>query len=114
MVVGDKDLFSLEFLGVYASDKYLFVRLVLSLERGCKFLKCVSVSLIIFQLLFSQTQLEMNNFVMAMLPEYFASPERYLPERWIKGASKQAIHPYIMIPFGHGPRMCVGKRCQVL
>ncbi|XP_064613084.1 probable cytochrome P450 CYP44 [Liolophura sinensis] len=56
------------------------------------------------------TQLEMNNFVMAMLPEYFVSPERYLPERWIKDTSTQNIHPFIMIPFGHGPRMCVGRR----
>ncbi|XP_064605304.1 probable cytochrome P450 CYP44 [Liolophura sinensis] len=55
-------------------------------------------------------RIDLHNFVMCMSAEYFADPEKYLPERWIKNDSAQNIHPFIMIPFGHGPRMCIGRR----
>ena len=43
-------------------------------------------------------------------PEYFDNPEDYQPERWIRGEENEtSVHPYLLTPFGHGPRMCAGK-----
>ncbi|KAL5015473.1 hypothetical protein ScPMuIL_009743 [Solemya velum] len=56
------------------------------------------------------THVEMNNFVLFSLSEYFNEPEKFLPERWLRGGDAQNIHPFILTPFGHGPRMCAGRR----
>lgn len=56
------------------------------------------------------THLELNNFVMFKDPQYFEEPEKFMPERWMRGGSAVKIHPYILTPFGHGPRMCAGRR----
>lgn len=46
--------------------------------------------------------------------EYYPKADEFLPERWIRssGAENLAkkVHPYIFLPFGHGPRACVGRR----
>ena len=32
----------------------------------------------------------------------------FAPERWLRGSRN--VHPFASLPFGFGPRMCVGKR----
>lgn len=48
------------------------------------------------------------------MPEFVTEPEKFLPERWMKQtASNDAtlhIHPFASLPYGHGPRMCLGRR----
>jgi cytochrome P450 len=36
----------------------------------------------------------------------------FLPERWLKspGDSLYRIHPFASLPYGHGARMCLGRR----
>ena len=49
--------------------------------------------------------------LMGRLEEYFPQPERYIPERWIKGHPLEShSHPFLMMPFGFGTRKCVGRR----
>lgn len=39
------------------------------------------------------------------------NPTQYKPERWIRDSnSKNSLNPFLVLPFGFGPRMCIGKR----
>ncbi|KAL5010528.1 hypothetical protein ScPMuIL_012833 [Solemya velum] len=45
--------------------------------------------------------------------EYFESPNEFKPERWLSGTKDQAIKlkmSYAVMPFGFGPRSCLGRR----
>ncbi|KAK3707000.1 hypothetical protein QZH41_014081 [Actinostola sp. cb2023] len=42
-------------------------------------------------------------------PQYYPDPERFDPERF-SAEAKQSRDPYTYLPFGHGPRNCVGIR----
>ena len=38
---------------------------------------------------------------------YWRDPREFLPERW---ENRKDINPFSYIPFGVGPRMCIGRR----
>jgi cytochrome P450 family 3 subfamily A len=42
-------------------------------------------------------------------PQYFPDPEKFDPERF-SAEAKQSRDPYTYLPFGHGPRNCIGLR----
>ncbi|XP_070562960.1 1,25-dihydroxyvitamin D(3) 24-hydroxylase, mitochondrial-like [Ptychodera flava] len=46
-------------------------------------------------------------------PEYFPDPLEFRPERWIRGENEH-FYGFTSIPFGYGPRMCIGKRLAEL
>ena len=53
--------------------------------------------------------------LMSQMEEYFPNPKEFLPERWIKGHPQESKpHPYVMLPFGFGTRMCIGRRLAEL
>ncbi|ODN05629.1 putative cytochrome P450 CYP44, partial [Orchesella cincta] len=61
----------------------------------------------------SGTHVDLNQFVLFRSPKYFQSPDEYIPDRWLRedqGDDNLATHPFLMIPFGHGTRMCAGRR----
>ncbi|XP_066263849.1 probable cytochrome P450 CYP44 isoform X1 [Branchiostoma lanceolatum] len=47
--------------------------------------------------------------VISTLPEYYPEPESFMPERWLRTGSSN-VQSFSLLPFGYGPRMCVGRR----
>ncbi|XP_060065161.1 probable cytochrome P450 49a1 [Ylistrum balloti] len=50
-----------------------------------------------------------GNSVIGRDKEYFNDPEMFLPERWLRSGPTH-IHAFAQLPFGFGPRDCIGKR----
>ena len=53
-----------------------------------------------------------NNFLMNN-NQYYKDAAKFIPERFLKSHPDEEIkgkHPYVFLPFGFGPRMCVGRR----
>ena len=53
--------------------------------------------------------IEISTVAMHYDPNYFSNPHEYFPERFLP-ENKHKIVPYSYIPFGEGPRNCVGMR----
>jgi len=50
----------------------------------------------------------MSQWVMHRSPKYFENPEVFQPERWENDLEKRLTRG-VYIPFGDGPRICIGK-----
>ncbi|XP_011150787.1 cytochrome P450 9e2-like [Harpegnathos saltator] len=46
-------------------------------------------------------------------PKYFPNPSKFDPERFSE-ENKDNIVPYTYVPFGHGPRKCIGNRFALM
>ena len=47
------------------------------------------------------------NQVICRFAEHFDRPDEFLPERW---EERGRYHAHLSLPFGFGPRMCIGRR----
>ncbi|XP_048576536.1 sterol 26-hydroxylase, mitochondrial [Nematostella vectensis] len=61
------------------------------------------------------TMVRIPLYVMGRDPEIFDDPLTFSPERWMRGDDTHPdYHAYAMLPFGHGTRMCLGRRVAEL
>merc|ERR1719357_2345510 len=53
-----------------------------------------------------------SSYTMARDSSIFYNPDLILPERWGRGldATTRARQAFASLPFGHGPRGCIGRR----
>jgi cytochrome P450 len=59
------------------------------------------------------TQVIVSQWVMHRDPRWFRDPLDYRPERWLDG-STDAIPKFAFMPFGVGPRVCIGNHFAML
>ncbi|XP_051158005.1 cytochrome P450 302a1, mitochondrial isoform X2 [Leptopilina boulardi] len=62
------------------------------------------------------TNVVTQNQIICRSPEYFSDPDSFIPERWLRNGdsggykTEKPIHPYAVLPFGHGSRSCIARR----
>ncbi|EDV18925.1 uncharacterized protein TRIADDRAFT_34441 [Trichoplax adhaerens] len=61
----------------------------------------------------AKTFVMIASYVMGRDESVFPNPSQYMPERWLRGSDRQGYNSdsrFQYLPFGFGPRMCIGKR----
>jgi len=54
-----------------------------------------------------------SSWVTGRDPAYFDAPDEFRPERWLRAEGHDdtaSKHAFAWLPFGFGPRMCIGRR----
>jgi cytochrome P450 len=56
-------------------------------------------------------QVVFPNLVTGTMEEYVSEANEFKPERWIKSEDNDTnLHKFASLPYGHGSRMCLGRR----
>ena len=62
----------------------------------------------------ANTALMVMNYVMGRREDVFENALEFLPERWLRSEGNSKMDAFASIPFGHGVRMCLGRRLAEL
>lgn len=89
----------------------VFLLLFLASDYPCehgKHIDIILVNLFLHLFIFLQTIINLEFYSTGISEKHFKDALEYKPERWLR-ENKKEIHPFSILPFGHGPRMCIGK-----
>jgi len=58
----------------------------------------------------------MPNLMLSNMEKYYPEADKFIPERWLKddSQSNKKSHSFVTLPFGFGPRTCIGRRVAEL
>ncbi|KFU86671.1 Cytochrome P450 3A24, partial [Chaetura pelagica] len=101
-------MMQLEYLDMAVNETLRLFPLGGRIERTCK--KDVEINGVTIP---KGTIVMIPPFVLQRSPEYWPNPEEFRPERFSK-ENKESIDPYTYLPFGAGPRNCIGMRFALL
>ncbi|XP_055641942.1 cytochrome P450 12b1, mitochondrial-like [Toxorhynchites rutilus septentrionalis] len=63
------------------------------------------------------TDIAIASMILQQDDRFFQRAKEFVPERWLKGEkcpSGDEAHPFVFLPFGFGPRTCIGRRLAML
>ncbi|XP_076996603.1 cytochrome P450 3A4-like [Tamandua tetradactyla] len=101
-------LFQMEYLDMVVSETLRLFPPGPRLERVCK--KSTEIR---GQVIPKGMVVMIPTYALHRDPEHWPEPEEFRPERFSK-AAKTTLDPYVFLPFGAGPRNCVGMRFALL
>nr|XP_058892781.1 cytochrome P450 3A29-like isoform X3 [Kogia breviceps] len=101
-------LVRMEYLDMVLNETLRLFPIAGRLERVCK--KDVEVHGVFIP---KGTTVVVPLFVLHNDPELWPEPEEFRPERFSK-KNKESINPYTYLPFGTGPRNCIGMRFSMM
>ncbi|NXM36934.1 CP3A9 protein, partial [Oxyruncus cristatus] len=101
-------IMKLEYLDMTVSETLRIYPLGGRIERTCK--KDVEINGVTIP---KGTVVTIPAYVLHRNAEYWPNPEEFRPERFSK-ENKESMDPYTYLPFGAGPRNCIGMRFALL
>uniref|UniRef100_A0A8B9YAR8 unspecific monooxygenase n=1 Tax=Bos mutus grunniens TaxID=30521 RepID=A0A8B9YAR8_BOSMU len=101
-------LVQMEYLDMVVNETLRMFPIAGRLERVCK--KDVEIHGVTIP---KGTTVLVPLFVLHNNPELWPEPEEFRPERFSK-KNKDSINPYVYLPFGTGPRNCLGMRFAIM
>ncbi|XP_060755329.1 cytochrome P450 3A27-like [Neoarius graeffei] len=97
-------MMNMDYLDAALNETLRMYPIIPRLERVCK--KTVAINGLIIP---KDTVIVVPIYALHRDPEYWPEPETFNPERFAQ-ENKESIEPYVYMPFGLGPRNCIGMR----
>ncbi|XP_076696182.1 cytochrome P450 3A9-like [Callospermophilus lateralis] len=101
-------LFEMKYLDMVVNETLRLYPIIERIVRVCK--KDVELNGVLIP---KGTIVAIPTYSLHQNSTYWPEPEKFYPERFSK-KNKDSINPYVYMPFGNGPRNCIGMRFALM